>query len=120
MNLIGWGFRFMIPFVVLFTLGYYVPGFSALTIPWLIALSGLAVLGDWYINRVLGGEVNRWGRGISTFLVNTAVIFFVTYGIRGGHVPLGAALLAALIIALLSNLINFDQLKTSSVLEGEQ
>lgn len=120
MNLIGWGFRFLIPFMVLFTIGYYVPGFSALSIPWLIALSGLAVLGDWLVKRAMGREVNRWGRGLITFLVNTAVIFFVTYGIRGGHVPLGAAILPALLIAFLSNLINFDQITTSSVLEGEK
>lgn len=113
MNLIIWGLRFLVPFVVLFTIGYYVPGFSALTIPWLIALSGLAVLGDWLVNRFIGRDVSRWGRGVITFLVNTVVIFFVTYAIEGGHVPLRESLLAALLIAVLTNLVNFDQLKTT-------
>ncbi len=113
MNLMIWGLRFLVPFVVLFTIGYFVAGFSALTIPWLIILSGLAVLGDWLINKIIGPKVSRWGRGGITFLVNTTVIFFVTYGIDGGHVPLGAALLAALIIAVLSNMMNFNQLKTA-------
>lgn len=102
----------MIPFVVLFTIGYYVPGFSALTIPWLIALSGLAVLGDWLANIFMGHDVNRWGRGVITFLVNSIVIFLATYGIEGGHVPLGASLLAALIITLLSNMVDPGRLKT--------
>lgn len=113
MNLIIWVLRLLVPFVVLFTIGYYVPGYSALTIPWLIGLSGLAVLGDWLVRRFIGRDVSRIGRGVITFLVNTVVIFFVTYGIEGGHVPLGPSLLAALLIAVLSNLVNFDQLKTT-------
>ncbi|NLW46014.1 MAG: hypothetical protein GXY86_01555 [Firmicutes bacterium] len=113
MNLISWVLRFLIPFVVLFTIGYYVPGFSALTIPWLIALSSIAVLGDWLINRAMGRNVSRWGKGLITFLVNTVVIFFITYGIEGGHVPLRASLLAALLITVLSNLVSFGQLKTT-------
>ncbi len=110
MNLIIWGLRFLIPFVVLFTIGYYVPGFSALTIIWLVVLSILTVLGDWLVNSIIGENANRFGRGIITFLVNTIVVFFATYAIEGGHVPLGAALLAALIIAVLSNIVNFRQL----------
>jgi putative flippase GtrA len=61
----------------------------------------------------MGWDVSRWGMGIITFLVNTVVIFFVTYGIEGGHVPLGASLLAALIIAALSNFVSFGRLKTT-------
>ncbi len=110
MNLIIWGIRFLIPFVVLFTIGYFVPGFSALTITWLIILSGLAVLGDRLARSIIGHDISRWGRGIITFLVNVVVIFLATYGIKGGHVPLGASLLAALIIAVLSNLINFGKM----------
>lgn len=113
MNTLIWGLRLVVPFVVLFTIGYYVPGYSALTIPWLIVLSGLTVLGDWLVNRFIGRDVSRLGRGVVTFLVSTLVIFFVTYGIEGGHVPLGPSLLAALLIAALSNLVNFDQLKTT-------
>ncbi len=110
MNIVIWGLRLLIPFVVLFTLGYYVPGFSALTIPWLIILSVLTVLGDWLVNSMVWENTNRWGRGIITFLVCGIVVFCATYAIEGGHVPLGASLLAALIIAVISNIINFRQL----------
>ncbi|MGE5606515.1 MAG: hypothetical protein ACM3YE_12600 [Bacteroidota bacterium] len=110
MNIVFWGLRFLIPFVVLFTLGYYVPGFSALTISWLIVLSALTVLGDWLVNSMIGGDISRWGRGVITFLINAVVVFFTTYAIDGGHVPLGASVLAALIIAAISNLVNFRQL----------
>lgn len=110
MNIVIWGLRFIIPFVVLFTLGYYIPGFSALTISWLVLLSALIVLGDWLVNSMIGGEINRWGSGLITFLVSAAIVFFATYAIEGGHVPLGASLLAALIIAAFSNVVNFRQL----------
>lgn len=110
MNLLIWGLRFLIPFVVLFTIGYYVPGFSALTVPWLIILSVLIVVVDRLVNSMIGGNVSRWGRGLFTFLVSTAVIFFTTYAIEGGHVPLGSALLGALIIAVLSNMVNLGEL----------
>jgi hypothetical protein len=110
MNLFIWGLRFLIPFAVLFTLGYYVPGFSALTVSWLIALSVLTVLGDWLVNTMIGENNNRWVRGIITFLVSWAVVFFTSYAIEGGHVPLGASALAALIIAAISNIVNFRQL----------
>lgn len=114
MNLIGWGLRFLIPFVVLFTIGYYVPGFSALTIPWLMLLSGLIAIGDWWVNRIIGGKTTRWGRGLITLLLGTAVIYFVTFAIEGGHVPLGGSSLAALFIAVFSNLINFEQFRESA------
>ena len=110
MNLVIWGLRFLIPFVVLFTIGYYVPGFSALTVPWLIILSVLIALGDRLVNSITGGNVSRWGRGLITFLVSTVDIFFTTYAIEGGHVPLGPALLGALIITVLSTMINFEEM----------
>lgn len=117
MSLIIWGIRFLIPFMVLFTIGYYVPGFSALTITWLITLSVLAVLGDRLVNSIIGQDINRWGKGVITFLVNTIVIFLATYVIQGGHVPLGAAMFAALIIAILSNLVNFSKLSIGNFQE---
>lgn len=111
MNLIIWIMRFLIPLVVLFTIGYYVPGFSALTITWLLILSALIVLGDRLVHLLIGKNGSRLGRGVITFLISAVIIFFVSYGIQGGHVPLGAALFTALIIAVLSNLVNFSELK---------
>lgn len=97
--------RFLIPFVVLYTIGYYVPGFSALTVLWLILLSVLIVIGDLLIMAALGARINTWGRMIIHFLTATFIIFTVTLAIQGGHVPLGGALLAAAIIAGLNLLL---------------
>lgn len=97
--------RFLIPFVVLYTIGYFVPGFSALTILWLILLSVLIVAVDLLIIAALGARVNPWGRLVIHFLTATLIIFTVTLAIQGGQVPLGAALLASAIIAGLNILL---------------
>jgi hypothetical protein len=105
MELIRWLLRIAIPFVVLYSIGYFVPGFSALTIGWLLALSILIALGFWLAVKVMGKELHQWGRMVTMFLVATAVIFLATLAIEGGGVPLGGSLLAAILIALLGNLV---------------
>lgn len=97
--------RFLIPFVVLYTIGYFVPGFSALTVLWLILLSVLIVVVDLLIIAALGARINHWGRLIIHFLTATFIIFTVTLAIQGGQVPLGGSLLAAAIIAGLNLLL---------------
>lgn len=97
--------RFLIPFVVLYTIGYFVPGFSALTVLWLILLSVLIVIGDLLVIALIGARMSQWGRTAVHFLTATFVIFTVTLAIQGGHVPLGGSLLAAAIIAGLNLLL---------------
>ncbi len=112
MKLIKWGLQLLIPIVVLFTIGYYVPGFSALTIPWIIALSVIIALGEWLINKAIIGKFqNRFASFIIDFLVATVVIFSVTLAIEGGNVPFGSSLLAAATIAILTELINPNNVK---------
>lgn len=91
--------RFLIPFVVLYTIGYLVPGFSALTVLWLILLAMLILIGDLIVIAAFGTRVNQWGRLIIHFLTAAFIIFTVTLAIQGGHVPLGGSLLAAAVIA---------------------
>lgn len=97
--------RLIIPFVVLYTIGYLVPGFSALTILWLIMLSVLIVIGDLLIIAALGARIHQWGRFVIHFLTATFIIFTVTLAIQGGQVPLGGSLLAAVLIAGLNLLL---------------
>ncbi|TCL76307.1 hypothetical protein EDC14_100260 [Hydrogenispora ethanolica] len=105
MNGLKWLVRFLIPAVVLYTIGYFVAGFSALTIGWIVLLSLMVIAGSWLVQRLIARDVSRWGQMIITFLVTTAVIFFTTFALEGGNVPLGGSLLAALIISLLSGLV---------------
>lgn len=97
--------RLLIPGIVLFMMGYLVAGFSALTIPWLLLLSILIFLGNWLFREVIAARSGWFGRGVMEFLVAAVVIFTATLAIKGGHVPLGGALLAAVIIAVLDSLL---------------
>jgi hypothetical protein len=95
-----------IPLVVLYTIGYYIPGFSALTIPWIVLLTVLIFFANRLIRWAMGGVNNSLGRMVIDFLVATVVVFTVTLAIDGGNVPLGGAMLAAIIIAVLTELVN--------------
>lgn len=102
MRMVYWLVRFLIPFAVLYTIGYYVPGFSALTISWIAGLSFLIMLGDWLAEKIFPMEyLGKFQDGVINFLVSTVVIFTATWGIQYGNVPLSASLLAALIIGIL-------------------
>jgi uncharacterized membrane protein YhhN len=98
--------RFVIPFAVLYTIGYYVPGFSALTVPWIIMLALLIMAGDWLIERVFPGDAfGRFQEGIMNFLVSAVIIFTVTLALKDGKVPFSGSLLAALLIGVLLALV---------------
>jgi hypothetical protein len=99
MRILGWILRFFIPFTVLYTIGYLVPGYSALTILWIALLAALITISEWLVLKVFGERINRVGGLIIDFLLVTFIIFTVTLAIEGGNVPFGGALLAATIIA---------------------
>ncbi len=105
MKLVLWIIQFFIPFVVLYSIGYYLPGFSALTIPWILFLTVLIFAGNLLVQKAFGGIKKPLGRILIDFLVALIVIFSVTLAINGGSVPLGGALIAALIIAGITELI---------------
>lgn len=105
MRLIRWGVELLIPLVVLYTIGYYLPGFSALTIPWIILLTALIFLGNQLIRWAIGGVHKIYGRMLINFLVASVIVFTVTLAIEGGSVPLWGALIAAAIISMLTELV---------------
>ncbi|MCL6589753.1 MAG: phage holin family protein [Firmicutes bacterium] len=109
MKILAWLIRFFIPFLVLYFIGYLVPGFSALTISWLLVLALLFLTVEALVQRVIGKKLSWAGLFSVNFLVATAVIFMVTLAIRGGNVPLSAAILAAAIIAVLNTLMGLSQ-----------
>ena len=111
MKWIVWGVQLLIPLLVLYTIGYYVPGFSALTIPWIILLAVFIFLGTHLIHWAMGGVTKRFGRAVINFLVAAVIIFTLTLAIEGGNVPLGGALLAAVIIAALTELVQFEKIR---------
>jgi hypothetical protein len=111
MKLILWAIQLMIPFIVLYSIGYYLPGFSALTIPWLLFLAVLIFAGNILVQKGFGGIGKPIGRILIDFLVGATIIFIATLAIDGGSVPLGGALIAALIIAGITELIYPEKVK---------
>jgi hypothetical protein len=105
MKVVFWGLQLLIPLVVLYTIGYYLPGFSALTIPWIILLSVLVFLGNQLMIRMIGGITKNYARMVVHFIVATVIIFTLTLAIQGGSVPFGGAMIAAVIIAALTELV---------------
>ena len=111
MRFVSWGIQFLIPLVVLYTIGYYIPGFSALTIPWIVLLALLILLSNRFILWAIGGVSHRFGRVMIDFLAAAVIIFSLTLAIDGGNVPLAGALLAAFIIAGLTELVYYEKVK---------
>ncbi len=105
MKILQWILRFIIPFVVLYTLGYLVPGFSALTVSWITFLAALITLSEWVVNKIFGERISRVGEVLIDFLIAAVIIATVTLAIEGGNVPLWGALLAAAIIAVLDMIL---------------
>jgi multisubunit Na+/H+ antiporter MnhF subunit len=105
MKAVIWLLRFAIPLVVLYSIGYFVAGFSALSFYWLFWLAILIAGGNWLIFRVFKERQTSGRKFVLNFLVATVVIFMVTLFIKGGSVPLGGSILAALIISLLQTLV---------------
>jgi uncharacterized membrane protein YvlD (DUF360 family) len=105
MKVIVWVLRFIIPLIVLYVIGYFISGFSALSFRWLFWLSTLIAVGNWVIFRVFNPGRYPRAKLLLNFLVATVVIFMMTQFIEGGQVPLGGSLLAALIISLIQILV---------------
>jgi uncharacterized membrane protein YvlD (DUF360 family) len=105
MKVMRWLLRGIIPLVVLYAIGYFVAGFSALSFRWLFWLAALIAVGNWLIVRVFNIGNHPVAKLLINFLMVTVVIFMMTQVIEGGQVPLGGSLLAALIISLLQILI---------------
>jgi hypothetical protein len=105
MKVLVWLLRILTPLVVLYAIGYYIAGFSALSLQWLLMLSILIAAGNWIISQAFGKERHSVVKPVLNFVVVTLVIFMMTYLIEGGQVPLSGSLLVALIISLLQMLI---------------
>jgi len=99
-----WFMQMLISFVVLYSIGYYVAGFSALTMQWVLFLAVLIATGIYLVNKLF--DLEKRGSFLRRVIVNFAVsaiaIFAATQTIYGGGVPFLEALLAAVIISTLA------------------
>lgn len=108
MNIVGAIVRFIVSALVLMVVGFLVPGFSRLTfVSALIAAVVIAVIG-WAVERLFGGRVSPYARGIVGFLVGVAVIYVAQYFVPGMRVTLLGAVIASLVIGLIDLFVPGD------------
>lgn len=90
--------RFGLAFVVLYLLGYVVPGFSGLTLPLLALIGATVALVSALIERQFNLGSKRQ-RALSLFLSTVVIIYFFSL-IFIGRPPVASAVIAAILLSL--------------------
>jgi len=98
--------RFVVSALVLVFVGFIVPGFSVAGFTGaLIAAVVIALLG-YAIEKMLGNETSRLGRGAIGFFTAAVVIYFTQFIIPGYiHASIIGALLASLVIGIVDSFV---------------
>lgn len=98
MNWIRVLIRFAVSFVVLYVLGYIVPGFSGLTIPYLMAIGLITAIASALVEKAVkpGSARNRF---LILFLISAVVIYLFSL-MSVGRPPVLSTIIAALLVAL--------------------
>lgn len=93
--------RFIVAAIVLWIVGFLVPGFrvegfgSAL-----LAALVIAALG-WLIETFMGRDISPYARGVVGFLVSAVIIYVTQFIVAGVSASIIGALLAALVIGVI-------------------
>lgn len=90
--------RFALAFVVLYLLGYVVPGFSGLTIP-MVALFAIAIalVSAWVEHTVDFGS--NMQRALTILLISGVIIYFLAF-VLVGRPPVVSVAFAAILVSL--------------------
>lgn len=93
--------RFIVAAIVLWIVGFIVPGFQVAGFgsAFLAALV-IAALG-WLIETFMGRDVSPYARGVVGFLVSAVVIYLTQFFVAGVRASIIGALLAALVIGII-------------------
>lgn len=93
--------RFIVAAIVLWIVGFLVPGFevNGFGSAFLAALV-IAALG-WLIETFLGRDISPYARGVVGFLVSAVVIYVTQFIVGGVSASIIGALLAALVIGVI-------------------
>lgn len=93
--------RFFIATIMLYFVGFLVPGFSIRNFSTaMIAAAVIAALG-WIFEAFFGGELSPYGRGIAGFLSTALIIYLTKFIVNGVSVTLIGALLASLLVGII-------------------
>lgn len=90
--------RFAISFVVLYLMGYVVPGFSGLTVPLLFGISLIIALISALVEMTTHPDSAR-SRAFTLFLISAGLIYGFTLAVAG-RPPVVSTVLAALLVAM--------------------
>lgn len=116
----NWVVRFVVSYVVLFVLGYIVPGFSALSMGWIAWLSLLIMVLDGVLDQLMSPEGKAGITGsMMTFVIATLITYVGTMQLQYGRVPFWGALVAGAIIGVIVNLVSRTEQKLEQQPEGQ-
>lgn len=93
--------RFIVAAIVLWIVGFLVPGFQVAGFgsAFLAALV-IAALG-WLLETFMGKDISPYARGLVGFLVSAVVIYVAQFFVAGVRASIIGALLAALVIGVI-------------------
>ena len=93
--------RFIVAALVLWIVGFIVPGFDVTGVgSALLAALVVAALGG-MIETLMGRDVSPYARGVVGFLVSAVVIYITQFIVAGVSASIIGALLAALVIGII-------------------
>ncbi|WP_054948881.1 phage holin family protein [Numidum massiliense] len=92
--------RFAVAAIVLWIVGFIVPGFQVSGF-WSALLAALVIAAiGWGVEAIAGRDISPFGRGVVGFLVSAAVIYVTQFIVGGVRASVIGALLAALAIGV--------------------
>lgn len=104
----SWGgliIRFIIVAIVLIVTSLFTPGYSISSF-WVALIQGAVIVGlDYIIEAITGMDASPFGRGISGFLVSALIIYLTKFIIPGVYISVFGALVAALVIGIISYIL---------------
>ncbi len=92
--------RFFIATLVLYLVGFLVPGFTIRGISTAILAAAVIAAMGWIFESFFGGELSPYGRGITGFLITALIIYLTNFIVQGVHITVIGALLAALVVGI--------------------
>lgn len=93
--------RFIVAAIVLWIVGFLVPGFQLAGFgSALLAALVIAALG-WLVETFMGRDISPYARGVVGFIVSAAVIYIAQFLVAGMRVTVIGALLTALVIGVI-------------------
>lgn len=97
--------RIVITMIVLTGVTFLAPNFSINKVITLIFTSIIIVLIDYFTEHYTGIDASAFGRGVISFFITAAALYFLQFFINGYFITASMALTASLIIGIINAII---------------